>query len=216
MFWKARALWLSKLWHHNFFSHKKLLTQNTEEELTGHKISGRTSTTGAPSNASSCKCGVKETSKIVGGQEAIVSFTFIIISLQCIYFLNFQPGGWPWIVVFSFGTTDGSRMVKHQMQKIILVIFYHSGPGRLWGHLDSWQLGGHSCTLPDDTVQYIGSKEMPSKVESEKMSWISHYSVSGMISHIRMLMFVVWQTTDEDNMSLVIGNHDISAEDPQR
>ena len=77
-------------WHHNFFAHKKLLTQNTEEELTGHKISGRTTTTGAPSNASSCKCGVKETSKIVGGQETIVSFAFPMLSLYYIYFEIFS------------------------------------------------------------------------------------------------------------------------------
>ena len=37
----------------------------------------------ASASASSCKCGVKESSKIVGGQEANVSFVFTVISFQC-------------------------------------------------------------------------------------------------------------------------------------
>merc|ERR1719222_487643 len=40
--------------------------------------------------AGECTCGAKRGNKIVGGDEA-------------------SPGEWPWIVVFSFGATDGSR-----------------------------------------------------------------------------------------------------------
>jgi len=40
--------------------------------------------------AGECTCGAKRGNKIVGGDEA-------------------SPGEWPWIVVFSFGGTDGSR-----------------------------------------------------------------------------------------------------------
>merc|ERR1712130_610859 len=40
--------------------------------------------------AGECSCGAKKGSKIVGGEEA-------------------SPGEWPWIVVFSFGATDGSQ-----------------------------------------------------------------------------------------------------------
>ena len=78
----------------------KLLTSKIgNKDLTGYKISGRVSTasTVAPSNGSSCKCGVKESSKIVGGQEAIVSFSrkkfihhydFHIVSF---FFKNISP-----------------------------------------------------------------------------------------------------------------------------
>ena len=43
-----------------------------------------TSPSVASTTASKCKCGVKKSGRIAGGQEATVSFVFPIISLQFI------------------------------------------------------------------------------------------------------------------------------------
>ena len=54
----------------------------------------------------SCKCGVKKSSRnnleIVGGPESTV-ICYITYFSVFLYNLHFQPGEWPWIVVYKYG-----------------------------------------------------------------------------------------------------------------
>ena len=65
---------------------------------------------GGTSSKPSCKCGSKnaQLSRIVGGLESSVGVLFYFSWFQMILS---QKHDWPWIVIFSHGTTDGSRMV---------------------------------------------------------------------------------------------------------
>ena len=65
---------------------------------------------GGTSSKPSCKCGSKSAhlSRIVGGLESSVGVLFYFSWFQMILS---QKHDWPWIVIFSHGTTDGSRMV---------------------------------------------------------------------------------------------------------
>ena len=76
------------------------ISPDQTRRLTDEKLSG-----------GNCKCGIKKTSRIVGGTETKVKLfchflclktsVFEILFFSSLQLFNVQPGEWPWIVVFQ-------------------------------------------------------------------------------------------------------------------
>ena len=125
------------------------ISPDQTRRLTDEKLSG-----------GSCKCGIKKTSRIVGGTETKVKLfchflclktsVFEILFFSSLQLFNVQPGEWPWIVVFQRNPSEQYYPVSTLNEDSI----HLPCPGRMWRDIDCWQLGGDCCTLRNDEIWY--------------------------------------------------------------